>query len=776
MFTYPPKPWFDGQVHQVVTEDGRYITGVYDMSSNTWNLHHGTSGGHAGLVMTPDVKTINTPPTKPIPTGTRISYPNINNQQDANWALQKQIDDIRALTTSIWVGNSLEEPPLGQDGTMIYYLWYQTDNEQLLQYSVQAQEWIPVKGEGAANIAFSSVEPDFPTPFNAWFNTLSKETHIAFNSQWYEISRNKDVTDLMFSAQQLQDEKVSKAGDTMTGGLTITNSRNQTFTKENGDRQFAINPNVTSDYFTNIYSFNGADGEGGVRFRVSQNQNLGSSNYDTLLSLSGETQDIGGTEYRGTLSVNRLRTPGTPDQAANKYYVDEADNDLQGQIDDGLDTQQEIISNIETLQNKVNALEGSVIDAIWTFEEENRAPRNGEFGLRAIGGTATSVWDAATSIVISTTSADGEDYTFEKVTVNDVIRIGAADGTNAEYKVTAIVGPGSYLVEHLRSGGAPTDENEYAFTFLSAFDPEGLATIDYVDQQDNTRIKKAGDTVQGPLNFDTNNTIAEVSGDNGAGTPRRRYLKVRGTNALEIVGYPGQDNSNAKTCFKFGWAQDDTHPSLVIDYLQDPTNNGHPINLRYGLATYMPFSGGTFTGNVNLGNNNLTNIGKLEVNLQSSNGQYFTVKGVKDGSSSASDDFFYAYSNGTSSASAMNYKGRINSEFNLVNKGYVDSEIAGISFDTSDFVTKSGNQAITGTKTFNSGKLAAGDAHNSSTIGINVKGRLQVNGGSGNQGQVLVSRSTSGTVQWRNVVASSSSDAGNGGFYQAAGSLYYVAY
>ena len=48
MFTYPPKPWVDGQVHQVVTEDGRYITGVYDMSSNTWNLHHGTSGGHAG--------------------------------------------------------------------------------------------------------------------------------------------------------------------------------------------------------------------------------------------------------------------------------------------------------------------------------------------------------------------------------------------------------------------------------------------------------------------------------------------------------------------------------------------------------------------------------------------------------------------------------------------------------------------------------------------------------------------------------------------------------
>ena len=190
MFTYPPKPWVDGQVHQVVTEDGHYITGVYDMSSNTWNLHHGTSGGHAGLVMTTDVKTINTPPDKPIPTGTRITYPNINTQLDANWALQKQIDDIRALTTSVWIGNSLETPPLNAEGEVIYYLWYQTDNEELLHYSVQAQRYVIISGDGGANIAFSSIEPEFPSDFNVWFNVLSKESHIAYNSQWWPISDN----------------------------------------------------------------------------------------------------------------------------------------------------------------------------------------------------------------------------------------------------------------------------------------------------------------------------------------------------------------------------------------------------------------------------------------------------------------------------------------------------------------------------------------------------------------------------------------------------------
>ena len=212
MFTYPPKPWSDGQVHQVVTEDGHYITGVYDMSSNTWNLHHGTSGGHAGgLIMTTDVKTINTPPTKPIPTGTRITYPNINTQLDANWALQKQIDDIRGLTTSVWIGNSLETPPLSESGDIIYYLWYQTDNETLLNYSVQSQSWVPVGGDGAASIAFSSIAPEFPTAFNVWFNVLSKETHVAYNSQWWNVSNQEAINNL--TEALIEETQARIAGD-----------------------------------------------------------------------------------------------------------------------------------------------------------------------------------------------------------------------------------------------------------------------------------------------------------------------------------------------------------------------------------------------------------------------------------------------------------------------------------------------------------------------------------------------------------------------------------
>jgi hypothetical protein len=296
-----------------------------------------------------------------------------------------------------------------------------------------------------------------------------------------------------------------------------------------------------------------------------------------------------------TTNIYHLQYPEQSAWAANKEYVDDRESELQGQIDDGIETQQEILSDVETLQNKVNALEGSVVDATWTFESDDRIPRAGEFALRGGGNAVVSDWSAATSIVINTVSSDGDSYTFDKVTVNDVIRIGAADGSNAEYRITSIFEAGTYFVEHLRSAGVATDELEYSFTFLSAFDPEGLATIEYVDSQDDTRVKKAGDTVQGPLVFDANNSTIEIAGDTGS--MRRRYLKVRGNNQFEIIAYPGQDNTGSKTVFKLE-SKTDGNPELTLNYLNDPTQNGNAVNKRWGDATYFPYTGGTITGNV----------------------------------------------------------------------------------------------------------------------------------------------------------------------------------
>ena len=125
-----------------------------------------------------------------------------------------------------------------------------------------------------------------------------------------------------------------------------------------------------------------------------------------------------------------------------------------------------------------------------------------------------------------------------------MIRMGAENGTSAEYKITAIAVPGMYVVEYLRGSGQPTDNTLYAFTFLSAFDPEGLATIDYVDNQDNTRVKKAGDNLTGAINWESGNTLFEVSGDKGSVSPR--YIKVRGNNDMQILKV---FKSNSRNCF-----------------------------------------------------------------------------------------------------------------------------------------------------------------------------------------------------------------------------------
>ena len=360
-----------------------------------------------------------------------------------------------------------------------------------------------------------------------------------------------------------------------------------------------------------------------------------------------------------------------------------------------------------------------------------------------------------------------------------MIRLGAADSSSAEYKVTGIGAPGFYSVEYLRGAGTPVNSVLYSFTFLSAFDPEGLATIDYVDAQDDLRVAKAGDSMQGPLIFDSSNSTIEVSGDTGS--LRRRYLKIRGNNQFEIIAYPGQDNAGSKTVFELK-ANTSGSPDLKLNYLVDPSQNGHAVNLRYANDNFLKLSGGTLSGNVIFEGGTLfmrDAEGNEKARIQGSNGFIRSYDQVRvDRTTDA--NCFEARRSGTTNAAikstgSATFKNSVTKDGKeLATQEYVDNAVPPI--DENKIVTIDTNQTITGTKTFNSGTLQAGSSHSGGIIGINIKGRLQINGGSGSQGQIPVSQGSSNTVQWRNVVATSSSAAGNGGFYQSAGSLYYVSY
>ena len=143
-----------------------------------------------------------------------------------------------------------------------------------------------------------------------------------------------------------------------------------------------------------------------------------------------------------------------------------------------------------------------------------------------------------------------------------------------------------------------------------------------------TYLKLSGGTLTGNVTLQggtlfmrdaDGNEKARIQGSNGF---IRTYDQVR------------VDRSNNANCFE-ARQSGTTNATIKSDgsatFKVSVKKDGNELATQeYVGNAYMPLTGGTFTGNVS-------------INLRSSNGQYFTVKGVKDGTSSVSDDFFYAY-------------------------------------------------------------------------------------------------------------------------------------
>lgn len=122
-----------------------------------------------------------------------------------------------------------------------------------------------------------------------------------------EVGASKDYVDAQDAT------KVSKSGDTMTGALTVQNT--VLLSHDDGKKQLKLSPNH-SDYFTNIYAYNG----GGMRFRVAPEN--AETDYKTAVSIAYVTHTVDGNTYPVETAVNWLRNPTQPHHAANKAYVD----------------------------------------------------------------------------------------------------------------------------------------------------------------------------------------------------------------------------------------------------------------------------------------------------------------------------------------------------------------------------------------------------------------------------------------------------------------------
>ena len=115
--------------------------------------------------------------------------------------------------------------------------------------------------------------------------------------------------------------------------------------------------------------------------------------------------------------------------------------------------------------------------------------------LDGTGNKINGNWASAQFIYLTNPDYLNVNHTFEFLGLEDYIRIGGAGGS-AVYRVksgktgtNALV---EYQVEHVSSDGVVLESFAHDFEFTPGFDPTAYATIDYVDEQDEKAVKKAG--------------------------------------------------------------------------------------------------------------------------------------------------------------------------------------------------------------------------------------------------------------------------------------------
>ena len=239
---------------------------------------------------------------------------------------------------------------------------------------------------------------------------------------------------------------------------------------------------------------------------------------------------------------------------------------LQDTVTDALDVQ-------NTLKNRVEALEGTVVDGVWKYGSRAWPQNPGEFDIVDASTNKTTVWQDATTLRLYNTDVNGKVYTFNEVNVSDYIRIGAP-GSSAVYRAMSAARPQSDYTEFLVEIITHEDQAyegilSYNFEFLPAFDATAYATIQYVNDQDDLDVKKTGDTMTGNLNF--------TGGD--------RTITVQNGNRLRIGGRDSSNNGrtfiDVQTADSTGTEGTDAGYRLKLYHVATPTAPLHGANMQY---------------------------------------------------------------------------------------------------------------------------------------------------------------------------------------------------
>ena len=324
----------------------------------------------------------------------------------------------------------------------------------------------------------------------------------------------------------------------------------------------------------------------------------------------------------------------------------------------------DIRQDIIELEEEIDAIAPSVERGFYRSTAYTNIPRDGEFMLRTLTGKTIDYGDEnIVAVELSKVDDAGVSHTYADTTPGQLIQLfeeGVEDF--GLYQIESISGTDpsttavTFAVTPISGLGEATEGNLARLKIFSP--PEGGTASEFV--------QKKGDTMSGDLAIDTSTESTNTEAGLALTGSRADSINSAATitfknNQTTAAGYLTYRSGSGGHWFAFNRDVDLNNKGLhtvAQIRLQNGGYIGSGSNQRIKIRT-----GGSNDGQAGT---EIQRIGDAK--------RAFAIKGKAAGSSSITD-FFWAYGNSGTGGDAINYTGKMTSNDNIVNKGYVDSKM-----------------------------------------------------------------------------------------------------
>ena len=292
-----------------------------------------------------------------------------------------------------------------------------------------------------------------------------------------------------------------------------------------------------------------------------------------------------------TEAIDDVEIPSI-DGLATKDYVDNQDQVVQEWvenknylIDEGQNTQ------IDTLENKVKALEGTVVEAQYKADARDD-PQIGSFVLKNMLNEKVLQFNQAAYIILSETDFTNKPIDASKVMAGDIVRLVMSPSNYANFTVTSVANRNGNINLEVTFGSAGPegivfDGAVYDFTHTTPFDIGAACTKQYSDDQDAVTLKAAQDYADALDIPDAVVTDSFLS-DEGEQHIKPEW-KIRDPNKaytyITIAPSGGMGLYHLK-------APESSHHAVPVSYLEDVCFNSitNTLNLRSEESDHVKIS------------------------------------------------------------------------------------------------------------------------------------------------------------------------------------------